>query len=189
MERKEGGSGWRLGRRVACEHWSSSYKDSPGVQPYFSTTQRSPPTTTTTTTYNVDSSWSLPQKYSLSSPSSPSSPLLPSNLKRGTYSFHLFFCQTRAQSGYVVQAKLLNGGCLAFEADANPDFSGFFFLYLLTTWSVHRDVSSPPKQITNKTGKIILVKNGLLDLSESEAIQGTFMIFTYFCRTPSGGRL
>ena len=36
---------------------------------------------------------------------------------------------------------------------------------------IYRNVTYPPKEITNKKGKIILVKNGMLDLGQSETIQ------------------
>ena len=47
-----------------------------------------------------------------------------------------------------------------------PDFYGFFFTYDMYDPFIFRDVSSPPKQITNTKGQIILVKNGMLDFGQ-----------------------
>ena len=49
---------------------------------------------------------------------------------------------------------------------------------------IYRNVTHPPKEITNKLGKIILVKNGLLDLSQSETIRWVFVNIQYFAANP-----
>ena len=58
----------------------------------------------------------------------------------------------------MVQNKLFNGALL--EADANLIAS---FLLIYDPVHTYRDVTHPPKQITNTKGKIILVKDGMLD--------------------------
>ena len=118
----------------------------------------------TTSISLTDSLWSLPPQFFLSSPSSPWSQQLQLSSKSSTYSFHLFSYQTQLQSGNVVQSKLLNGEFLRMRIL-------FFLLLPFYSWHTHdpfiyRDVSSPPKQITNKEGQIILVKNGRLDLGQ-----------------------
>ena len=69
---------------------------------------------------------------------------------------------------------LLPGGC-----------ESIFLLLPFYSWHIldpfiYRNVSNPPKEITNKEGKIVLVKNGTLDLGQSEKTRWLFAFVLIF---------
>jgi len=102
-------------------------------------------------------------------------------------SFHLSLHRTASRCGRLGQSKPWHGKCLSrflptvtlpvkshWQRMPKSIVHSFFYLVVLCSkhecWSALncRDVSRPPKQITNTKASIILVKGGLLDFGESD---------------------